>query len=771
MASNGFNITPSINLDGVSDFKNQVKQVSSQIALINSDFKANAAEMKASGKTVEGLEKNLKNLEMVYDAENKKLDIYQKELENIVATQGENSKAAIDMQIKVNQQAAAVSKAKDNLNQYAKEMDDSANETKKFGDEADKSGGKALKLGDIIKANLISDAIKAGLGALVDGIKGIGSAMTSTINEGRAYADNILTLSSTTGIATDKLQQYQNIAELSDVSLETLTGTMAKITKTAEKNADKYKELGINVKDSNGHLKDNEQIFSETIDALGKVDNETERDALAMELLGKSAQDLNPIIKMGAENFDKLSESFSHNGTLTEEALDNLGQLDDYFQVMNLSMSSVTKGLAAGLAPALNGLMGPLADITSLFGEFFTEIGNGEAADPEAFIGPIEEALDGLLNNLENDFIPKINELVQRIIPLIVKFVETGLPKLLSVGAELIQTLLKGIISAIQTLAPVVTNILLKIVEIIIQNLPMIITAGVQILTSLIQGIAEALPTLIPEIVNALILIVTTLLDNIDMIIDAGIQLIMGLADGLIEALPILIDKIPEIIDKLIMAITNNLPKIIEAGIILIIKLAEGLIKAIPQLVSKIPEIIGSLINGIKNYFSKMVSIGGELLDKVKEGLSNGISKIFDVGKNLVKGLWDGINNAKDWVLDKIKGFGKGILDGIKGFFGIHSPSRVFRDQIGANLAKGLGLGFEDEMKDVTKDMTSSIPTDFDVAMNARVNKNGSVSGQNPYGTGTNIVQNITVNSPQPLNPTETAREIEKMSRELAWGL
>ena len=743
MASNGFNITPSINLDGVSDFKNQVKQVSSQIALINSDFKANAAEMKASGKTAEGLEKNLKNLEMVYDAENKKLDIYQKELENIVATQGENSKAAIDMQIKVNQQAAAVSKAKDNLNQYAKEMDDSANETKKFGDEADESGTKALKLGDIIKANLISDAIKAGLSSLVNGIKDVGAAFSNNIKEVAEYGDNIDKMSQKLGLSAQTYQKWDYVLSQSGVEidsmqtgLKTLTNKIDDAKNGSEKATEMFKKLGISTADLNKMSR--EEVFEATIKSMQGMADSTERAALANDLFGKSGQELTPLFNESAESTQELMENFEKLGMgISQDGVDASVAFADSLDTVKRTIGGLKNNILSDFLPSVTGVMDGLTSFLS---------GNEEG------LAQIEDSIEDLLN--------KGIEVVNKM-----------LPKLLESGKKVISALIDGINKNAKGIMDSIMEILQYISKIIIDNLPIIINAGIQILTSLIQGIAEALPTLIPEIVEALILIVTTLLDNIDMIIDAGIQLIMGLADGLIEALPILIDKIPEIIDKLIMAITNNLPKIIEAGIILIIKLAEGLIKAIPQLVSKIPEIIGSMINGIKNYFSKMVSIGGELLGKVKEGITSGISKIFDVGKNLVKGLWDGINNAKDWVLDKIKGFGKGILDGIKGFFGIHSPSRVFRDQIGANLAKGLGLGFEDEMKDVTKDMTSSIPTDFDVAMNARVNKNGSVSGKNPYGTGTNIVQNITVNSPQPLNPTETAREIEKMSRELAWGL
>ncbi len=117
-----------------------------------------------------------------------------------------------------------------------------------------------------------------------------------------------------------------------------------------------------------------------------------------------------------------------------------------------------------------------------------------------------------------------------------------------------------------------------------------------------------------------------------------------------------------------------------------------------------------------------MGEMGKNLLNKVKDGIVSGISKIGEVGKNLVQGLWNGINNAKDWVLNKIKGFGQSILNGIKSFFGIHSPSTVFKDQIGTNLALGIGEGFSDEMDNVSDMMQNAIPTDFDVGVNTNYN-------------------------------------------------
>ena len=330
---------------------------------------------------------------------------------------------------------------------------------------------------------------------------------------------------------------------------------------------------------------------------------------------------------------------------------------------------------------------------------------------------------DGTENNLGllGNVLPAVNNIINGIVdtmPQLLNAIISYLPYLIDAGSELLMALVLGIQDNLPAVMSAITTVLNTLTSALIQGLPEILKIGMEIILSLVQGLAQQLPTLIPQMVETVITIAETLIDNIDLIIDAGIQLIIGLAEGLIEALPQLIDKIPIIIDKLVTAIVNNLPKLIEMGITLIIKLAEGIIKAIPQLVSKIPQIISSLVNGIASYYSKIFSIGGELLGKVKDGIVSGIGSLLDVGKNIVQGLWNGINNAKDWILGKIKGFGKSILNGIKSVFGIHSPSTVFRDQVGKNLALGIGEGFSDEMANVTSEMQNAIPTSFDTDLN-----------------------------------------------------
>lgn len=353
------------------------------------------------------------------------------------------------------------------------------------------------------------------------------------------------------------------------------------------------------------------------------------------------------------------------------------------------------------LNQAFPNLSNGLGKITNAFGGLFGKIGSSmgsflpiftKAFNITAIIGLVVTGLgllQGQFGEQINSFLQMVTQKGPEIITNLVNGIVSKLPDLIAKGGELLQNLLTAIIA----------------------NLPSLIQGGIQIISSLVIGIAQQLPTLIPMAIEAIITIVTSLLDNIDLLIDAAIELIIGLAEGLITAIPILIEKIPVIIEKLINAIVNNLPKLIEMGITLIIKLAEGLIKAIPTLVKAIPQIISALINGL-----------GQLPGMV-----------WDIGKNIVTGLWEGISNMASWLWNKITGWCSSIFDGIKNFFGIHSPSKLFENEIGKYLALGLGEGFDDNLDKVYRQMQSAV--DFEtqklstnLSTTASVNRNLNVT-------------------------------------------
>ena len=298
------------------------------------------------------------------------------------------------------------------------------------------------------------------------------------------------------------------------------------------------------------------------------------------------------------------------------------------------------------------------------------------------------------------------------------------LPQIIETGRGMISGLLQGIQEMLPELASSAFLIIQELVTSLLESLPQLLQMGIDLLTELINGISQTLPQLIPVMVEAVAGIAETLIDNIDTIVDAGINLIIGLADGLIAALPKLIERAPVIIDKLVTKLTDPdmIGRIIQAAGRLISELAIGLIQAIPKLLANIPQIINS----------------------IAKGLLNGIADLRDVGKNLLKGLWEGMSGIKDWLWDKVKGMLNGLTDKIKGFFGIHSPSTLFKNEIGENLALGLGEGFTDTMKNVSNDMQNSIPTEFDMNTTViRTDVTSQLTLENITGAFVTAVKNL----------------------------
>lgn len=353
------------------------------------------------------------------------------------------------------------------------------------------------------------------------------------------------------------------------------------------------------------------------------------------------------------------------------------------------TVASLPSKIASPIGKIGKAVAGKFPGITSAFSDFTGYLG--------AWGGNVGSALSGVLGNV-GKFMPGFAKLmnfglvagvlVAGLGLLNTQFgeqINTLLTTMQTKGPELITNFCNGIVSALPNLTAQGGQILNNLMLAITANLPAIIQGGIAIISSLISGIAQQLPTLIPTAVNMILTLATSLLSNIDQIIDAGIDLLVGLAQGLVNALPQLINKAPTIIGQLASAIIRNLPKILQAGIKILGMLATGLIQAVPQLISKIP----SIISQIKNAFTS-INWG-------------------EVGSNIIKGIANGLKNAGGAIVEAAKSAAKSALNAAKDFLGIHSPSRVFRDEVGKMMALGMGIGFDKNVP--IKSMNASLKT------------------------------------------------------------
>ena len=153
-----------------------------------------------------------------------------------------------------------------------------------------------------------------------------------------------------------------------------------------------------------------------------------------------------------------------------------------------------------------------------------------------------------------------------------------------------------------------------------------------------------------------------------------------------------------------------------------------------------------------------------QIITALVNGFKNGVGNIANAGAALLQGLWNGISNKVSWIVDKIRGMGRSVMSAIKGIFGIHSPSAKMRDEVGANLALGLGQGFIDRMKDVRRQMTEAIPKSFDTAVNYDIYGDGT--GGVPAGKSVVINQNNTFTS-KTLSAYEVLMQTARLNKQL----
>jgi len=249
--------------------------------------------------------------------------------------------------------------------------------------ESNKSlGGSAGKLGDQIKdlSGKMGITLPDGASKALNGLNGFSAgtvakmgavatavavavkavkALYDTTIEAAARADDLLTKSAVTGVSTQTLQQWEYASDFIDVSVESMTGSMSKLTRAMydaqtgnEATAAAFEALGVEITNADGTLRDTESVFYDAIDALQGVGNQAQRDAMTMELFGRSAQELNPLILQGSDALREMGEEAEKAGyVLDEYQIQKLGEVDDAYHQMQRQLEATKYQLAVAFAP------------------------------------------------------------------------------------------------------------------------------------------------------------------------------------------------------------------------------------------------------------------------------------------------------------------------------------------------------------------------------------------------------------------------------------
>lgn len=374
-------------------------------------------------------------------------------------------------------------------------------------------------------------------------------------------------------------------------------------------------------------------------------------------------------------------------------------------------LPAIAEGVQQNLPALLNG-------ITAVVNGIITAITTYLPMFVQSGVDVLTKLIEGLTSAIPI-ILPAILTIVTTLITTIAKF----FPQFVQAGVTVLTSLLNGLVNALPLIVGAILTLVTTILGVITENLPLIITAGITILTALIEGIITLLPAIIDAVLSIILTIAQAVIDNLPKIIDAGIKILDALIDGIISILPQLLEAGIMLIFALFGALIDNLPKILDAGVKILVALIDGIMKILPQLlmaalilivklagalIDNLPKILAAggkillaLIDGIAKLIPKLLSLGWDLVKKLAGAIDDKVGDMFNVGANLIKGLWNGINSVKDWIIGKIGGFTDSVVKAVKGFFGVHSPSKVFRDEIG----KMLGLGLADGMLAMKSDV------------------------------------------------------------------
>lgn len=265
---------------------------------------------------------------------------------------------------------------------------------------------------------------------------------------------------------------------------------------------------------------------------------------------------------------------------------------------------------------------------------------------------------------------------------------------------KLAPNILNGIVTVINQLIPQVGQLLINLV-------PMLWDTLNELLTSTLNLISENVDPLVNTVLDLVTSFINFILDNLPRIIEVGLQIVLALATGITDRIDDIIPAVISVILKIVEIIVDNVDLIIDAAIKLMIGISKGIVQSIPEILTKIVILTAKIIKALLDLLSP--------------------SNIWDVGKQIVKGIWEGISNGFDWFKKKIKGWVGNVMSFIKNLFGIHSPSRVMRDEVGLQIGRGVANGITKSVSDVQNAMSylsGKVQTSFNPVINPTTNTN-----------------------------------------------
>lgn len=488
----------------------------------------------------------------------------------------------------------------------------------------------------------------------------------------------------------------------------TLRGALSRLSKPTDDMIAVMDRLGVSFYDSNGKMLSLTDQVSMLQSAMSGLTDE-ERNNYLVTLYGQeSLSGMLALINEGSDSLSSLTSAYESCDGSAQKAADTM--MNNFAGAMEqLSGSAETLGIAI-----YDKISGPLTMLANSATDAVNQI-------TDAFnSGGVQEAIATLFTMIYTQLsssIPQIAEYGYQMILQLSQGFSTGFPEILSKVLSFIQGLGENIAAAA----------------------PVFIQRGFEILSNFVQGIVNALPILISQVPVVISTFANIINDNFPTILAKGAELLGQLVLGILKAIPTLVANIPKIVTAIVdvieafnwMNLGKNIIKLFVNGIkgmIGFVKTAgKGVYDAVRNAIKNLPTLLRDIGRTAMTGFSNVIKTAKVAVSNAAKTVGDGItnilkklpSQVVSIGKNLIKGLWNGISDMTGWIIDKIGGFASSVVDSICSFFGINSPSRVMRDEVGRYLAEGIGVGFNKYMP--AKSMQSSLQEALDAVGSTKI--------------------------------------------------
>lgn len=643
------NIGPKIGIDGEAEYRKQINQIIQQAKTLDSEMKVVASTFDKNATAQEKAAKSGKVLAQQFDVQQKRVGLLGSMLEKSAKQFGENDTRTLKWKEALNNATAE-------LNTMQRSMKENEKAVEGLGNELKDGEKKAISFGDVLKANILSDAI-------IGGFKALGGAIKSAVSGFASFAKEGINLASDLG-------EVQNVVDT------TFGSSGAKEIETFAKSA----------ATSFGMSELSAKQFTGTIGAMFKSMGVADKEVLSMSTsITGLAGDMASFYNLDPqEAFDKLRSGISGE---TEP----LKQLGINMSVANLEAYALSQGITTAYQKMsqaeqatlrYNYIMQATADAQGDFSKTSDSFANQQRIlqlnieNLSASIGKkllptvnsFTTAINGLLSG--NTSMYEFTQQISKLAVDTIRSFASALPEMVKMGGQFISTLSTGIMEAAPQLLGALFPIISTLGDSFATYLPIIADFGVDIITTLVSGIGNSLPTLIPQAVDAILGVFNNgIVGNLDTILEAGFDLVFGLVEGISEGLPKLIDGASEMVANIVVGLVENLPLIIEMGIKIILSLINGILESLPKLLTQAQD-IGKRIG------EKFTNINWK-----------------QIGQNIVQGIINGVKSMGTALWNTMTNMANRALDTVKNVLGIHSPAKAFVNEVGKQIPPAIPIG------------------------------------------------------------------------------